>query len=64
MAQPVPIECSGACTVTVQIEPAPPSPENLTDLGAAWGLMLLALLMIWGAKQLYNVFNGGPHDGS
>ena len=58
------VSCGTACTVTVQIEPARMSTEDMTDYLEAFGLMFLALLAIWGGKQLYKVFDGGPHDGS
>ena len=60
----VPIECVGTCTVTVQLEPAPVSAEKLEAIGEAFALMLMVTLMIWGARQMYRVFNGGPHDES
>ena len=58
------VECGAQCTVTVQLEPAPASPEHVSDLTEALGYMFLALILIWCAKQLYRVFDGGPHDGS
>jgi hypothetical protein len=58
----VPIECTGTCTVTVQLEPAPVTPEKLSDISEAFGLMLMVTLLIWGARQMYRVFNGAPHD--
>lgn len=58
----VPIECTGTCTVTVQLEPAPVTTEKLEDIGLAFGLMLMTVILVWGGRQLYNVFNGGPHE--
>lgn len=63
MAGPT-VECSTACTVTVQLEPAPVSEEKLQDIALAFGLMLMIVILVWGGRQLYNVFNGGPHEGS
>lgn len=57
------IECATACTVTLQLEPAPVTTEKLEDIGVAFGLMLFMVILVWGGRQLYNVFNGGPHDG-
>lgn len=56
--------CGAACTVTVQIEPSPATEEKLGDIALAFGLMMFVVLLVWGGRQLYNVFNGGPHDGS
>ncbi len=61
MAGPT-IECSTACTVTVQIEPAPADAEKLADLGLAFGLMLMVCLLIWGARQMLRVFTGSPYE--
>lgn len=57
------IECTTACTVTLQLEPAPVTTEKLEDIGVAFGLMLFMVILVWGGRQVYNVFNGGPHDG-
>ncbi len=56
------IECATACTVTLQLEPAPVTTEKLEDIGLAFGLMLMTVILVWGGRQLYNVFNGGPHE--
>jgi len=58
------VTCGAACTVTIQIAPAPATADDLADIGTAFGLMLMVVLLVWGARQIYNVFNGGPHDGS
>lgn len=50
-----PIECSTACTVTVQITPAPPTEENIADIAVAAGLLAVLLVSVWGAKQLLNL---------
>jgi hypothetical protein len=57
------IECPTACSVTLQLEPAPVTAEKLGDISLAFGAMLLIVILVWGGRQLYNVFNGGPHDG-
>lgn len=57
------IECTTACAVTLQLEPAPVTTEKLADIALAFGLMLFIVILVWGGRQLYNVFNGGPHDG-
>jgi len=58
------ITCGTACTVTVQLEPAPVTTEKLEDISIAFGAMLLIVILVWGGRQLYAVFNGGPHDGN
>ena len=58
------ITCGTACTVTVQIEPAPLDAAKLEDIGIAFGLMLLFVILVWGGRQLYAVFSTGPHDGN
>lgn len=57
------IDCGTACTVTLQLEPAPVTTEKLEDISLAFGFMLMIVILVWGGRQLYNVFNGGPHDG-
>ena len=49
------IECSTACTVTVQLSPAPPSADDVADITAVAGILLVALAGVWGAKQLLNL---------
>lgn len=46
--------------LTMQIEPKPADPEHISDMGIAFGLAFLALIGIWGARQLRNVFMEGP----
>lgn len=57
------ITCGTACTVTVQLEPAPATEEKIADLLELFGYMLMVVILVWGARQLYDVFNRGPHDG-
>lgn len=57
------IQCATACTVTLQLEPAPVTTEKLGDISMAFGLMLFMVILVWGGRQLYAVFNGGPHEG-
>ena len=50
-------------TVVVQVEPAPPNEERLADLLALFGLVIGACIVIWGAKQILNLFSINPdHD--
>lgn len=45
-------------TIVVQVEPAPPSPERVADLLEVFYLFLVALVVVWGAKQLLALFSG------
>ena len=50
-------------TVVVQLEPAPPSEERITDLLALFGLVIVAAIAVWGMKQVLNLFSINPdHD--
>ncbi len=43
-------------TIIVQVEPAPPSPENIQDYYDLFGLGILALLVVWGLKRVLALF--------
>ena len=58
------IDCATACTVTLQLEAAPPDEGRISDITQAFLLMLVVVLTVWGGRQLYNVFNTSPHDGN
>lgn len=63
MATTQTIECSaGPCSVTVELAPAPPSTDNLADIGAVFALFLGAAAVIYMAKLLLRFFSVGPHD--
>lgn len=47
---------SGTLTVVVKVEPAPPSTERMQDLELLFGLSIVSLVVIWGAKQLLQLF--------
>jgi flagellar biogenesis protein FliO len=47
-------------TVVVQVEPAPPSEERMQDLLVLFGLVILALVTVWGLKQILNLFTINP----
>lgn len=49
-------------TVVVQVEPAPPSEERMADLSALFGLVILALVAVWGFKQVLNLFTINPSN--
>lgn len=49
-------------TVVVQLEPAPPNEERMADLLALFGLVILACVSVWGAKQLLNLFSINPDN--
>lgn len=46
------------CTVTVLVEPAPPSAERTEDLLALFYAFLAVLAVLWGLRQLINLFSG------
>ena len=56
------IECGAACTVTVQLAPAPPSTDNIADIGLVFGLLLLAAIVVFCARQFLKFFEATPHD--
>lgn len=49
------IDCSTACTVAVTLSLAPPTLEEVQDLGAAFGLIMVATAVIYGCRQLLNM---------
>lgn len=50
-------------TVVVQVEPAPPNEERMADLVTLFGLVIGALVSVWGLKQILNLFTINPdHD--
>ena len=51
-----------AVTVVVQLEPAPPNEERMQDLLTLFGLVMVALVVVWGAKQLLNLFSINPDN--
>jgi hypothetical protein len=50
------ITCGSECAVTVQLAPAPPSTDNLADIGLVFSLFLGAVVVVWCARELLNVF--------
>lgn len=59
---PTVIDCGTECAVTVQLAPAPPSSDNLADIGAVFALFLGAAAVIFMAKLLLRFFTSAPHD--
>lgn len=55
------IECSTACTVTVQIEPTPITLERIEDMGLVWSGFLLAAVVIIGLRKIFDIFDKAPH---
>lgn len=51
-----------AVTVVVRLEPAPPNEERMADLLALFGLVILALVAVWGMKQVLNLFSINPDN--
>lgn len=47
---------TGGQTLTVLVQPAPPDPERLADLGELYILFFCAALAIFCMRQLYNLF--------
>jgi TRAP-type C4-dicarboxylate transport system permease small subunit len=50
------------CTVTVLVEPAPPSAERIQDLLDLFYIFLALIVVVWGSKQLLKLFEVN-HDG-
>ena len=46
------------CTVTVLVEPAPPSAEWVDDLLILFYAFLAILVLLWGSRQLMKLFSG------
>jgi hypothetical protein len=61
MAEPLTINCPGACTVTVQLEPAPITQEKINDMSLVWSGFLLAAIVVMGLRKLLNIFDSSPH---
>lgn len=51
-------DTEAGCTVTVQVEAAPPSAERVEDLLHLFYAFLAVLTVVWGLKQLINLFSG------
>ena len=56
------IECGAACSITVELAPAPPSTDNLADIGLVFGLLLGAAVVVFCARQFLKFFEATPHD--
>jgi hypothetical protein len=50
------IECSTACTVAVTLSLSPPTMEEVADLGAAFLLIMGVTVVIYGCRQVLNIF--------
>lgn len=50
------VECTQGCTVALTLSMAPPTEEEISDLGIAFGLIVGATIVAWGAKQILNLF--------
>lgn len=46
------------CTITVQVEPAPPSAERVDDLLSLFYAFMAVLAVLWCARQFINLFSG------
>lgn len=61
MAEPITINCPSTCSVTVQLESAPVTPEKIQDIGLVWSGFLLVAIVVMGCRKLLNVFEHTPH---
>lgn len=59
---PVVIQCEGACTVTHVIAQEPYTLERMQADLAIYGLCLAFLALVWGVKQLLNIFRTGRDE--
>ena len=50
------VQCTNACTVTLQVEPSPASDERLAEYGVLFGMLLVVLVVVGCAKALVNLF--------
>jgi len=50
------IECGAQCAVTVQLAPAPPTSENIADIGLVFSLFLGAAVVVFCARALLDLF--------
>lgn len=50
------IACTGECTVALTLSLTPPTAEEVADMGIAFGLIVGTTVIIWGAKQVLNLF--------
>ena len=53
---PPPTTCEGACTITFVADSAPITEEKASDLLGMFWTFVLALVVVWGVKQLLNFF--------
>jgi hypothetical protein len=50
------ITCGSQCEVTVQLAPAPPSSDNIADIGLVFSLFLGAAVVVFCARALLDLF--------
>lgn len=43
-------------TIVVHVQPAPASQSNIDDYNELGGLLLLAIVVVWGMRRLVNIF--------
>lgn len=56
------VTTSDGATVTVLVEPAPPDPERLRDIGEVWTMFLVAAVAIFCLRRLLDLFRTDQHD--
>ena len=58
------IQCGSACTVKMEVAPAPADPEKIADMGVVFGALMVATLLIFLARKFYDLFDKAPHNES
>lgn len=56
------ITCGAACSISVKLEPAPPSEEHMADIGLMFGGFALVCTIVYCGKKLINLFNVSHHE--
>lgn len=54
--EPTTVTCSTACTVTLVVTPAAATPEQYAAVNTIFGATLGALVLIWGVKRIWRLF--------
>lgn len=56
------ITCGAACSISVKLEPAPPSEEHMADIGLMFGGFAVVCTIVYCGKQLINLFTVKHHE--
>ena len=54
------IECSSACTVTLQLVPPTATSDYYTSSGVIFGAIMTAAVLIWCARFVARLFSRSP----